>query len=435
MKIFGWWVVGWMLAVATLRAQTNTYSVICDITNDGSGPTAGLVLSGGTLYGTIPGGGASFHGMFAVGTNGSGLSSLIPFGSGYGVGLILNGDVLYGFNGTFFTAYTDATNFTETNVGNFSYVSDPVLSDNPFTGSHLYGTIANTAYGGMIYKINTDGTSLTNLRTFTNSPDGAEPQGGLVMAGLGGYTLYGTTYRGGSLGNGTVYKINMDGTGYAIIHNFTNTPDGANPQGDLVLNGNLLYGTTCNGGGSGSGTVFVINTNGTGCTILYSFTNLPDGANPEAGLLLIGTTLYGTTCFGGTSGYGTVFEINTNGTNYAVLHSFLGSPSDGARPDGNLITGNGILYGTTSAGGIHAAGTIFTLTLPTPPVPPPPPLQVTTAGKSPAVFWQNDGLIHTLQTTTNLASGPWTTVSNGVPLVGLQITNAAAQPQAFYRLQ
>jgi hypothetical protein len=51
------------------------------------------------------------------------------------------------------------------------------------------------------------------------------------------------------------------------------------------------------------------------------------------------------------------------------------------------------------------------------------------------VFWPVDGFTYTLQTTTNLSSGPWTTVSNGLPLIGLQVTNGVNQPAAFFRLQ
>ena len=46
-------------------------------------------------------------------------------------------------------------------------------------------------------------------------------------------------------------------------------------------------------------------------TTLYSFTGGSDGANPSAGLILLGSTLYGTAEFGGSSGHGTVFAVNT----------------------------------------------------------------------------------------------------------------------------
>ena len=63
---------------------------------------------------------------------------------------------------------------------------------------------------------------------------------------------------------------------------------------------------------SNCGTVFQIYTDGTGFAVLKHCTP-SDGANPRAMLTLSGTTLYGTTYSGGASNYGTVFRINTDG--------------------------------------------------------------------------------------------------------------------------
>ena len=58
---------------------------------------------------------------------------------------------------------------------------------------------------------------------------------------------------------------------FTTLHSFNLYTNGANPQGGLVLSGNALYGTTVNGGTSSNGTVFVVNTDGTGFTNLHSF--------------------------------------------------------------------------------------------------------------------------------------------------------------------
>src|SRR5258706_563594 len=47
-----------------------------------------------------------------------------------------------------------------------------------------------------------------------------------------------------------------------------------------------------------------------------------DGIYPTAGLILLGNTLYGTAQGGGSSGNGTVFAINTDGSGFTTLHSF-----------------------------------------------------------------------------------------------------------------
>jgi uncharacterized repeat protein (TIGR03803 family) len=86
----------------------------------------------------------------------------------------------------------------------------------------------------------------------TNS-DGANPNGGLLLSGS---TLYGTTYDGGVSGGGTVFAMSLNGTGYQVLKNFGarivggvfNNTDGANPNGNLVLSGGTLHGTTQDGG-------------------------------------------------------------------------------------------------------------------------------------------------------------------------------------------
>src|SRR5208282_3109462 len=119
-----------------------------------------------------------------------------------------------------------------------------------------------------------------------------------------------------------LFAVNTNGTGFTTLYSFTNGSDGASPYGGLILSGNTLYGTAVHGGGSGFGTVFAVNTNGTGFTTLYNFTNGIDGSEPEAPLILSGNTLFGTALGGGGSGKGTVFAVNTNGTGFVTLYSF-----------------------------------------------------------------------------------------------------------------
>src|SRR6266481_5640859 len=92
--------------------------------------------------------------------------------------------------------------------------------------------------------------------------------------------------------------------------------DGANPNAGLILSGNTLYGTTAAAGSASKGTVFAVNTDGTDFRILHSFTGGSDGAHPWAGLIVSGNTLYGTAYSGGSSGRGTVFAVKTDGTGF-----------------------------------------------------------------------------------------------------------------------
>src|ERR1017187_8256007 len=86
---------------------------------------------------------------------------------------------------------------------------------------------------------------------------------------------------------------------FTTIYNFTSGSDGANPNAGVILSGNTLYGTA-SGGGSGDGTVFAVNTDGTGFTRLRGFSG-NDGFIPQSVLVLSGDTLYGTTELGGGS--------------------------------------------------------------------------------------------------------------------------------------
>jgi uncharacterized repeat protein (TIGR03803 family) len=138
----------------------------------------------------------------------------------------------------------------------------------------------------------------------------------------------------------------------------------------LILSGNQLFGTAENGGTNGNGTVFTISTNGTGFAALHHFSATSGSANadgiyPNAGLVLSGGTLYGTAYFGGTGGKGTVFTVNTNGGSFANLHSFsalAGSTNtDGANPNAAVVISGNLLYGTTSAGGKFGQGNVFSV--------------------------------------------------------------------------
>jgi uncharacterized repeat protein (TIGR03803 family) len=240
-------------------------------------------------------------------------------------------------------------------------------------GNTLYGTTANGG-GGTVFAVHTDGIGFTNLHTFTYGNDGGNPASGLVLSGN---IFYGTTASGGSSGSGTVFAVNTDGTGFTNLHSFSaaSSPlyinsDGVSPLAGLVLLGNTLYGTASRGGYSGHGTVFALNTDGIGFTNLFSFDGFSDGSDPST-LLLLGETLYGTTDHGGYSDNGTVFKLNKDGLNkdgtgFTSLTSFSG---------GRLIISSNNLYGTTedSVFALNTDGsgftTLYNFTNSTPPGP------------------------------------------------------------------
>jgi uncharacterized repeat protein (TIGR03803 family) len=386
------------VALAT-TASAQTYTVLKSFNgSDGAHPFGGLNVAGSTLYGTTQLGGSSGYGVvFKVNTDGSGYTVLRNFpGIGVGglgplAGLVLAGSTLYGTtagggssgNGVVFRVNTDGSGYTALKSFTGSDGSDPLagltLADNTLYGTTIYGGSSyvgpDQPGGGVVFKVNTDGSGYAVLKSFTGS-DGAGPWAGLVLAGS---TLYGTTQCGGSSSIGVVFKVNTDGSGYTVLKNLT-WPDGALPSGGLNVAGSTLYGTTQNGGSSVRGVVFKMNTDGAGYAVLKSFTG-SDGATPQAGLVLAGSTLYGTTFWGGSANDGVVFRVNTDGSGYAVLKSFTGS--DGAAPQAGLVLAGSTLYGTTFWGGSANDGVVFSVAMLPPSITEPPLTQTAEIGTTP----------------------------------------------------
>lgn len=397
--------IGLMALAGVAAAQT--FSTLHTFTGyaDQGDPDAELILSGKTLYGTASGGFGAYGAVFAMNTDGTDFTSLHTFANTDGgnpeAGLILSGNILY--------------------------------------GTTWYGG----SYGnGTVFAVNTDGTGFTNLHHFTGD-DGALPLARLLLAGN---TLYGTASRGGNADVGTVVKLSTDGTGFTNLHIFTvrdpngKNRDGAFPTGGLVLSGNLLYGTAQYGGTYGNGTVFALKIDGTGFTNLHNFNSGTDGSLPMGTLILSGTTLYGTAKNGGSYGNGTVFGLNIDGSGFVNLHSF--SPThgpaftngDGTNPRAGLVLLGNCLYGTASSGGGFLLGTAFSLSFT-------PQLTIMPSGPNVILSWPTNyagfeysGYI--LQSATNLTSPVWSTVLPGPVIVNgvYTVTNSISGTQQFYRL-
>lgn len=463
---------------------TNLYSFsVSDFSpptnSDGANPQAALILSGNTLYGTADHGGSSSNGsVFRINIDGTAFTNLHSFG-GLNVnnfiftnndganpqaGLVISGNTLYGTasgggssgNGVVFAVYTDGTGFTNlhtfsasdsgTNFDGSSPVAGLTLS-----GNKLYGTTSDGgSYRlGTIFAVDTDGTDFTNLHNFSpasgppiasTNVDGADPAAGLVLSGN---TLYGSAQRGGSSGVGSLFRVNTDGTDFTNLHNFSagsegvengypiiTNNDGRLPMAGLVLSGITLYGTAESGGNFGAGTVFAINTDGTGFTNLHSFTypetagSNSDGAFPLAGLVLSGEKLYGTTDTGGSLNGGVIFALNTDGGGFTNLYNF--TLSGGFSSEAGLILAGNTLFGTTTEGGKESAGTVFSLTLPLL-----PQLNIALAGANIILTWPTNATGFTLESTTNLMSpAVWSAISGQYA-----VTNPVAASQTFYRLR
>src|SRR5271165_4596712 len=133
----------------------------------------------------------------------------------------------------------------------------------------------------------------------------------------------------------------------AQAQTFTGGEDGSSPYvGVTVAHSGLLYGATNGGGANGDGVVFSLLNSGSGWTLhpLHEFSGPPNDGDSPFSTILVGPngSLYGMTQLGGSAGFGAVFELQPppNACHAAIcppwresiLHSFQGSPNDGASP-------------------------------------------------------------------------------------------------------
>ncbi len=365
----------------TCSAQYNTLLDFEGISN-GSTPKGSLISVGTFLYGMTSVGGANDAGViFKILPDGTGFVNIHDFdGNAFGNGgypqecsLIYDGAFLYGMtsnggtnaDGFIFKINPDGSGYV--NLHEFGGSGDGFLnSKSLFTdGTFLYGmTHFGGANGdGTIFKIKNDGTGYIHLLDF-DGLNGSFPEGSLISDGT---FLYGMATRGGTNSAGTIFKILPNGSGYSQLHEFGGSGDGSLPGGALISIGGFLYGTTSDGGANNRGSIFRIMTDGSGYSKIYDFAAGPDGNYPYGSLISDGTFLYGMTSSGGVNDEGTIFRIMPNGTNYLKLFDFDNNIT-GRYPTESLISDGSFLYGMTPDGGTNGLGTVFKYSM-APPVP------------------------------------------------------------------
>lgn len=332
-----------MLLMATRHAQAQTEEVLYNFTgtSDGSLPTSSLTLNNGNLYGTTSSGGLGFGTVFELSPNGTG-------------------------------GWTEATLYSFCSVTGCPDGQNPTYANVIFDSQgNLYGTaFGGGASGyGVVYELTNSGGTWTEtvLHNFANAPDGANPENGLIMDGAG--NLYGIAFAGGTgNGNGCVFELSPSGGAWTekVLYDINSTHSG------LTLGPNgTIYGTTY-------GTIFELTLNHSGVwvpTVLYTFNpadSATEGSNP-VGTPALDTAgnLYGTTLTGGANNVGVVFKLTASTTVpwvETLLYSFGGNAQfgpNGASPiAGVVFDSKGNIYGTTKAGGVKGAGTVYELVAP-----------------------------------------------------------------------
>ncbi|HTZ97131.1 MAG TPA: choice-of-anchor tandem repeat GloVer-containing protein [Terriglobales bacterium] len=292
--------------------------------SDGGSPEGALVQgTDGDLYGTTYGGGSpacQFYGcgtVFKITPKGQ-LTTLHSFDGTDGANPIAplvqaTDGKFYGtaaypgnsqYNATAFSitprgAFATLHNFNSSNEGN--PLSGLIqASDGNFYGVTPDGGVGSWGCGGsgppcgMVFRLGADGnlTTIYSFCTQSSCPDGALPFGRLVQATDG--SLYGSTEIGGAYGEGTLFRITLDGN-LTTLHSFCaqkGCPDGAWPNGGLSQSTQgPLYGTTEVGGGKkGAGTIFGLNM---GLSPFVAFV-VPGGSVGSSGSIL-GQGFTGTT--------------------------------------------------------------------------------------------------------------------------------------------
>jgi uncharacterized repeat protein (TIGR03803 family) len=356
---------------------SGTYTILrsLSINTDGGRPQGHLIqATDGFLYGINNAGGVNGYGtIFKIKTDGTSytvLKSMVNTtgANSYGSLVQASDGNFYGMTNLGGTAnrgvifritpagtYTVLRNLNGTTDGQYPF-GDLIQAKDGF----LYGMTnsAGANYTGTIFKIKTDGTSFTVLRSLSPAVEGGSPKGSLKQASDGNF--YGLTYNTSGGYHGAVFKMTSAGA-VTAIKKFTGATEGGYPFGSLIqAPDGLLYGMTYSGGKNAKGTVFKITTAGA-FTVLAHLNGATLGNMSQDNLALGKDSAYfGITTYGGAYNYGTVFKICGGVT--SLLRSFNRN-TDGGNPQGGLVKANdGNLYGMTETGGSYGAGTIYRIT-------------------------------------------------------------------------
>lgn len=222
---------------------------------------------------------------------------------------------------------------------------------------------------GTIYSI-TEGNVFTKRYDFFRF-EGGNPKGDVIKGADGNY--YGVTEFGGADGVGVLFRYNPGTAVYTVLVNFSTSTSGvgARPtRAPIQASNGRLYGTCTQGGANNLGTLWEYNLSTSTMTKRRDFdnstTSTRSGSTPRGRLLQASNgVIYGTTSLGGLNGRGVIFSLTTAGT-FTRLYDFPALPgATGIQPSSGLIqpVAGGLLYGMTAAGGTGGGGVIFSFNI------------------------------------------------------------------------
>jgi uncharacterized repeat protein (TIGR03803 family) len=360
---------------AAVPGRAQTFKVMYNLGSNPGDPTfpqrIGAMVEGkdGALYSATEQGGAYGRGAFFKITPDGKFTVLHSFDLVHD-GANPDGGVTLGADGNFYgTCYSGGTMgvgtiWKSTPDGTVTVLHQLKPDDGSYpTSAPVQGRDGNfygaTSYTdnyllGVVYKITPSGV-YTPLYKFNNkdvATIGYFASG--LVAGADG-SFYGTCYRGGPQGVGSVYKITPTGT-ITAIHLFDRL-HGATPANIMQAPDGNLYGTCYEGGAANYGLVYKLTPSGE-YTVLHEFA-ATDGATPFGGVALgKDGYLYGATKFGGTGGRGVIYRVNpSSGADFKVVYNRNVNMLEGMYcVQTPAVHSNGNVYGDTYQGGAKGGG-------------------------------------------------------------------------------
>jgi uncharacterized repeat protein (TIGR03803 family) len=322
----------------TSSGGASAYGVIFKTNADGTNYTVAYNF-GPSLQGVNP------HGNLSLADNGK------LYGMTY-IGGSANLGVLFEFDPTI-NSFTKKIDFSNGNGSN------PFGNLLKASNGKLYGMTSKggTNNLGVIFEYD-PATNIYTVKVNMQTSSGSSPQGSLMQASNG--KLYGVTSAGGINAGGALFEYDISSNVFTKKFDFSFS-NGLNPSANLIQFSNgKLYGTTYAGGTSGQGVLFEYDPTTSVYIKKIDFTNTNNNGYTPTGALLNAANgkLYGTTINGGTNNHATIFEFDPLTSSYLKKFDFATS-ANGTIPNGSLVLSNGKIYGMTSSGGANGLGVLF----------------------------------------------------------------------------
>jgi len=229
---------------------------------------------------------------------------------------------------------------------------------------NFYGTSQSGDGAGDVFKMTPAGT-VTVLHSFSGT-DGKSPRAALVEGSDG--ALYGTTAGDTVISNGSIFKITKGGE-FTLLHAIAPYdpvldcyPEGFQPSAPLLEGADGNFYSTMSNGSNCSGVnsyAFLYRISPTGVFQMLPKPPSGGGYGSFSGLTRgLDGSMYGSTWDAAGSGAGVLFRVTEAGA-YTVLHAFSIATEGFFSPGALIQSDDGMLYGTTVAGGEFFTGTIY----------------------------------------------------------------------------